>query len=375
MENHHAEQNQLSYHDEDKYYDEIVSRLPPGYRFVPEDEELIEKFLKVIIKNPERGRVQGIFTVNLYASSPDELTAAHKPQCEDTWYFFTKRTRKYANGSRPARAAGYGYWKQTNVVDSINYGVDEQKEPVKIGRKITLDYCYKNNGVESRTDWKMNEYRLDGKKSPDDHCSNFDEWSLCRIYKGRGSKQKNKGKQVVLQVEAEPSSGTQAIASEEHNEHFAGEADGNSTGQSTAAASNNQLSIPREQYNGLYAGGPGPSSVQQSTNLQFNNSREWIPNYSHYMANVASGSTNGMHYTSYCLPPEFQENYPVYENAGFVQPLRSLPPNGIPTSSSLDINQNSSSIRDHVTSEEEFGFPFTDVDITFDDFEFEKKNL
>ncbi|KAL1807034.1 hypothetical protein ACET3Z_030102 [Daucus carota] len=356
-------------HPEDKFYDEIVSRLPPGYRFVPEDEELIEKFLKVIIKNPERGRVQGIFIVNLYASPPDELTAAHKPQCEDTWYFFTKRTRKYANGSRPARAAGRGYWKQTNVIDHI-FGVDEEKKPAEIGRKITLDYWCKKDKVDWRTDWKMNEYRLYGPKSPDEQCSNaatskeFDEWSLCRIYKSRGSKQKNKGKQLVLQVEAESSSGTQPIAPQEHNEHFAG---GNFTGQSTTAASNNQLSNPREQYNGLYPGGPGPSSV-----LQFNNSGAF-PNHSNYMANVASGSMNGMHYTSDDLLPENQYTYFMYENAAYVQPLRSLPPNCIPTWPPSDINQSSSSIPDQVTSEEEFDIYFNDLDfITYDDL---KKDL
>ena len=101
----------------------------------------------------------------------ENFAAAHKAQCEDTWYFFTKRTRKYANGSRPARAAGRGYWKQTNVIDHI-FGVDEEKKPAEIGRKITLDYWYKNDKVDWRSDWKMNEYRLDGVNLPDEQRSN-----------------------------------------------------------------------------------------------------------------------------------------------------------------------------------------------------------
>ncbi|KAK1380947.1 NAC domain-containing protein [Heracleum sosnowskyi] len=358
MENHQPEHEQLYLRNDNDQVHEIPQEIPPGYRFVPDDVQLIDDYLKVIVDHPEQGGVNGlIFTVNLYGSDPEELTAVHQEQCEKTWYFFTKRNRKYANGTRPDRAAGEGYWKQTNVVQYI-FRRGENNKRVKIGRKITLDYYYKKGGKEKddfRTDWKMTEYRLDGVNLQNNYnSSEFCEWCLCRIYKSKAKKTKDDDNlQVNLQVEAEPNAVAELIAPREHNGHVAG-----------------------EQYNGQNAGGSGVNYIQQSTSMPSNNNvvwnpmpsnnnAVWNPSSSNYMANSTSGSINGLQYNTDALLIDQQDTYPHTGNAGYVQPLRSLLPSGFPTSSDYSINQSSSGIPDHdLTSEWDF-----DEDFTFDDFD------
>lgn len=92
----------------------------------------------------------------------------YREHCENVWYFFTPRNRKYQNGRRPDRAAAEGYWKATNVErEVLKYsGPDDQETPnenrVKIilGFKRTLDYYEGKHPEGKRTDWKMNEYRF-----------------------------------------------------------------------------------------------------------------------------------------------------------------------------------------------------------------------
>lgn len=76
MENHQPEREQLYLHNgQVEVQEHEYSSIPPGYRFVPDDVQLIDDYLKVIVDHPELGGVNGlIFTVNLYGSSPDELT-------------------------------------------------------------------------------------------------------------------------------------------------------------------------------------------------------------------------------------------------------------------------------------------------------------
>ncbi|XP_074341712.1 uncharacterized protein LOC141679120 [Apium graveolens] len=407
MENHHPEHEQLYFHNgEYQVQGEHESGIPPGYRFVPDDIQLIDDYLKVIVDNPELGGVNDlIFTVNLYGSSPDELTAAHQEQCENTWYFFTKRIRKYPNGIRPDRAAGDGYWKQTNVVSPI-FRAGENNKEVKIGRKITLDYLCKRDGSEkdgARTDWKMTEYRLDGVNLLKNHSSSeFDEWCLCRLYKSKNAKkteeddpQENLAMEVEpnavaeLIVPQEPNAGALLIVAQEHNGHVAGEQHNNFVGQSTAAPFGGQ-NIGAQEHNGHVAGALRNNFAGQSTAAPFGgqnivaqqqyngqnaggpgNNAVWNPNNSNYMENGTTSSMNGFHYCTDALN-DHQDMFP--------QPLRSLPPNGFPTSSNYNTSQSSSDIPDYdATNEWDFDYPSSlfpgngqssfDIDFTFDDFD------
>ncbi|XP_039023608.1 protein SOMBRERO-like [Hibiscus syriacus] len=94
----------------------LLSSIPPGYRFKPKDEELIEFYLKRKIKDQELP--PNLFRdVKLYDHDPETLTAINNNGTSDgevmEWYFFTPRDRKYGNGKRPSRSAGDGYWKAT----------------------------------------------------------------------------------------------------------------------------------------------------------------------------------------------------------------------------------------------------------------------
>ncbi|KAK1380949.1 hypothetical protein POM88_027693 [Heracleum sosnowskyi] len=100
------------------------------------------------------------------------IAAAHKEQFENRWYFFTKRKRKSGYGNRQNRAAGNGYWNPLPVVRNI-FRAGENNEGIKIGRKIKLAY-YKRDSMHQeglRTDWEIDEYRLDGEDLPHDYSS------------------------------------------------------------------------------------------------------------------------------------------------------------------------------------------------------------
>lgn len=70
-------------------------------------------------------------------------------------YFFSSRHRKYPKGNRPNRKAKDGYWKATGADKEIfNKGV-------KVGVRKTLVYYVGKPTKGKKTDWIMQEYRLD----------------------------------------------------------------------------------------------------------------------------------------------------------------------------------------------------------------------
>lgn len=80
---------------------------------------------------------------------------------EDEWYFFSPRDRKYPNGVRPNRAAGLGYWKATGIDKPIltSHGAKQ------IGVKKGLVFYAGRPPKGEKTDWMMNEYRLEDSSS------------------------------------------------------------------------------------------------------------------------------------------------------------------------------------------------------------------
>nr|GMD67422.1 NAC transcription factor 29-like [Ipomoea batatas] len=183
--------------------------FPPGYRFLPTDEELILHYLKKRIMNYVLPHNQ-IQEVNLYKYSPEELSGRYPKLGEKDFYFFTHRDRKYKNGNRPSRAAGDGYWKATTADKPITHRVDG---PV-IGHKKTLVYYEGRPPKGEKTNWIMHEFTVEeGTITPKPRGDNvdpmrLDDWVLCRIHKkaaGKVGKSTQKEDENINIVEANTS--------------------------------------------------------------------------------------------------------------------------------------------------------------------------
>ncbi|KAF3439287.1 hypothetical protein FNV43_RR17563 [Rhamnella rubrinervis] len=159
--------------------------LPPGFRFHPTDEELVNHYLcRKCAALPLA--VPIIKEIDLYKFDPWQL-----PEMalygEKEWYFFSPRDRKYPNGSRPNRAAGSGYWKATGADKPIG-------KPKTLGIKKALVFYAGKAPRGVKTNWIMHEYRLanvDRSASKRKNNSRLDDWVLCRIYNKKGSLEKH----------------------------------------------------------------------------------------------------------------------------------------------------------------------------------------
>ncbi|KAL5712405.1 hypothetical protein ACHQM5_014584 [Ranunculus cassubicifolius] len=130
--------------------------FPPGYRFKPDDDELINFYLVNKIKNHSLPPNK-ISEVNFYKYNPEQLAANYPHYEEEEWYFFTSRDRKYPKGSRPSRSAGCGFWKASGVDKEIT------SNGKTVGTKKTLVFYKKKTEQgkkDEKTEWIMQEYVL-----------------------------------------------------------------------------------------------------------------------------------------------------------------------------------------------------------------------
>ncbi|KAL6527801.1 hypothetical protein OROMI_029612 [Orobanche minor] len=158
------------------------SPYPPGYRFMPTDEELIIVYLRKKVNN-EPIPVAGMSEVNLYKFTPKYLTENYPQLGDKEWYFYTPRDRKYPNGNRPKRSVeGIGYWKATGADKLIRL-----KDELVGKKKVLVFYLGKPKSNEEKTNWIMHEYKLNTpSKSSSNNNMRLDDWVLCRIYKKPG---------------------------------------------------------------------------------------------------------------------------------------------------------------------------------------------
>ncbi|KAK2972391.1 hypothetical protein RJ640_022109 [Escallonia rubra] len=182
-----------------------LESFPPGYRFQPFDEELIEYYLKKKVNNEDLPPNK-IFEVNLYQFNPKELADMYLSRGQKEMYFFTPRERKYRNGNRPNRAAGDGYWKATGADKAIKF--NGRKEGAK---KSLVFYAGKPpKGV--KTNWIMHEFTLlnpPQRQERGAYGMRLDDWVLCRIYENRGSGLKGrKSQDQDNEVEAQETDGS-----------------------------------------------------------------------------------------------------------------------------------------------------------------------
>ncbi|GFP96374.1 transcription factor jungbrunnen 1 [Phtheirospermum japonicum] len=130
--------------------------VPPGFRFHPTDEELLEFYLQRKVEGKSIC-LELIRQVDIYKYDPWDLP----------------RT---------------GFWKATGI-DKPIYSSSKCKNKC-IGLKKSLVYYRGNAGKGTKTDWMMHEYRFPPSASSSSSNQEAEVWTLCRIFKRSSSSNK-----------------------------------------------------------------------------------------------------------------------------------------------------------------------------------------
>ncbi|KAJ0940261.1 putative transcription factor NAM family [Helianthus annuus] len=160
------------------------SKVPPGFRFHPTEEELLNYYLRKKVAY-EKIDLDVIRDVDLNKLEPWDIQEKCKigstPQ--NDWYFFSHKDKKYPTGTRTNRATAAGFWKATGR-DKVIYS-----SVTRIGMRKTLVF-YKGRAPHGqKSEWIMHEYRLDEITNQDACGSNLcdatqeDGWVVCRVFK------------------------------------------------------------------------------------------------------------------------------------------------------------------------------------------------
>ncbi|KAG2324621.1 hypothetical protein Bca52824_007349 [Brassica carinata] len=152
------------------------SQVPPGFRFHPTEEELLEYYLRKKISKAK---------IDLDVIQMCKIGTT--PQTD--WYFFSHKDKKYPTGTRTNRATTVGFWKATGR-DKIIYSNGH-----RIGMRKTLVFYTGRAPHGQKSNWIMHEYRLDenvlaSSSNHDDDVSvetceviGGDEgWVVCRVF-------------------------------------------------------------------------------------------------------------------------------------------------------------------------------------------------
>ncbi|XP_010029939.2 protein NTM1-like 9 [Eucalyptus grandis] len=140
---------------------EVMSILPPGFRFHATDEELLLLYLKPkILGQPEEHYSNIIPEIDVCESEPWQLPAMFDRKFNRKELFFYCRVkRKYVNSRRSDRTTRAGYWKVTGKERAIlSEDTNEQ-----LGIKKTLVFYEGRVPQGKRTNWVMHEYHLNSK--------------------------------------------------------------------------------------------------------------------------------------------------------------------------------------------------------------------
>ncbi|CAO2164637.1 unnamed protein product [Urochloa humidicola] len=179
------------------------SCVPPGFRFHPTEEELLNYYLRKKVASQEID-LDVIRDVDLNKLEPWDIQEKCKigsgPQ--NDWYFFSHKDKKYPTGTRTNRATAAGFWKATGRDKAIYNAVK------RIGMRKTLVF-YKGRAPHGqKSDWIMHEYRLD---DPSGDASSAaatvtaaaaaavadagqeDGWVVCRVFKKKHHHKESSG--------------------------------------------------------------------------------------------------------------------------------------------------------------------------------------
>ncbi|XP_062192971.1 NAC domain-containing protein 43-like [Phragmites australis] len=168
------------------------SCVPPGFRFHPTEEELLNYYLRKKVASQQID-LDVIRDVDLNKLEPWDIQEKCKivsgPQ--NDWYFFSHKDKKYPTGTRTNRATAAGFWKATGRDKAIYNAVK------RIGMRKTLVF-YKGRAPHGqKSDWIMHEYRLDepagdaaaataqliAAAAASSDAGQEDGWVVCRVFK------------------------------------------------------------------------------------------------------------------------------------------------------------------------------------------------
>lgn len=176
------------------------AHVPPGFRFHPTDEELINFYLKKKVALEKFDLDHVIREVDLNKLEPWDLHERCKVDSvhQTEWYFFSHKDKKYPTGTRTNRATTAGFWKATGRDKAVHSNCQ------RIGMRKTLVF-YKGRAPHGqKTDWIMHEYRLEdgdfGSRG------NEEGWVVCRVFKKRNYQEKAHHSKGNLSEEEQPGS-------------------------------------------------------------------------------------------------------------------------------------------------------------------------
>ncbi|OIT35584.1 PREDICTED: NAC domain-containing protein 101-like [Nicotiana attenuata] len=157
--------------------DDLITEFPPGYRFVPTDEELIKYYLenKVHYQPFPALFIEDIHAKEFYNKSPEALV---ENMCSaGEWYFFIHQDEYFRGKIGKFQIVGneIGFWqcfgKEFPIYNS---------EGDVVGFKINFKYCSRS---AKKNTWIMEKYRLSFECAIDDE--EIEEWVLGRIIRGQ----------------------------------------------------------------------------------------------------------------------------------------------------------------------------------------------
>ncbi|XXG68249.1 hypothetical protein AAC387_Pa06g1379 [Persea americana] len=157
-----------------------VNDLPPGYRFNPSDNLLIDDILEPMTEGKPTQYRKAVKNVeNFYSFCPFELDGAKDilESKENSLYLFVRRNRMSTNGKKVSRAAKDGSWRARDKSEEIT-----TKTGTKAKRRIYM-YTLKHKSEECGVKWIMEEYVLD-------RGENFEDYALCKLRVARSGKRK-----------------------------------------------------------------------------------------------------------------------------------------------------------------------------------------
>ncbi|KAL5211587.1 hypothetical protein ABZP36_022434 [Zizania latifolia] len=142
-------------------------QVPPGFRFHPTDEELVDYYLR---KKVAARRIDlNLCRINDGAASEEQ----------NEWYFFSHKDKKYPTGTRTNRATATGFWKATGR-DKPIYA--RKQHSLLVGMRKTLVYYRGRAPNGHKSDWIMHEYRLETSETAPPQ---EEGWVVCRVFKKR----------------------------------------------------------------------------------------------------------------------------------------------------------------------------------------------